>query len=382
MVRRRTWSNRLEDAWRQRSVIWFSGVRRSGKTVLSRSLPRVEYFDCELPRIRNLMEDPEKFLKRLRRKRIVLDEIHKLADPSQLLKIAADYFPDIHVLATGSSTLGASRKFRDTLTGRKISIWLTPMTIADLKDFHRPSLEYRMFHGGLPPFFQATELQDRTFLEWMEAYWARDIEELFRLQRRTSFQRFVGLLFRRSGGIFEATSFAGPCEVSRVTVGSYLNVLEETHVAHVIRPFSSRRAIEIIAAPKVYAFDTGFVCYFNGWDGISRERRGFLYEHLVLNELHAGLQSRQVSYWRDKHGNEVDFVLPRRGAPPVAIECKWKAGDFDPHGLMAFARAYPGARLFLVSSDITHAGTRAYAGQEIVLTPLADLIGNIGSKGL
>ena len=372
----------LEDFWRQRSVIWMSGVRRSGKTVLSGSLPRVEYFDCELPRVRNLMEDPEKFLKRHRRKRIVLDEIHKLEDPSQLLKIAADYFPDIHVLATGSSTLGASRKFRDTLTGRKISIWLTPMTLADMKEFRNPDLEHRMLHGGLPPFFQATVLQDRAFLEWMDAYWARDIEELFRLQRRASFQRFVGLVFRRSGGIFEATSYAGPCEISRVTVGSYLNVMEETHVAHVIRPFSSRRAIEIIAAPKVYAFDTGFVCYFNGWDRISRERRGFLYEHLVLNELHAGFQIKQVSYWRDKHGNEVDFVLPRRGVPPVAIECKWKAEEFNPRGLIAFARAYRGARLFLVSSDIRQTETRNYAGQDIVLTPLADLIESIGSKGL
>ncbi|MEK7477545.1 MAG: DUF4143 domain-containing protein [Candidatus Coatesbacteria bacterium] len=382
MVRRRIWSALLEDAWLQRSVTWLSGVRRSGKTVLSRSLPRVEYFDCELPRVRNLMEDPEKFLKKLRRKRIILDEIHKLADPSELLKIAADYFPDIHVLATGSSTLGASRKFRDTLTGRKTSLWLTPMTTADAKEFRRTSLEHRMLHGGLPPFFQAAKPEDRTFLEWMDAYWARDIEELFRLQRRVSFQRFMGLLFRRSGGIFEATTYAAPCEVSRVTLGSYLNVLEETHVAHVIRPFNSRRAIEIVAAPKVYAFDTGFVCYFNGWDTISGERRGFLYEHLVLNELHAGLQTRQVSYWRDKHGNEVDFVLARRGAPPVAIECKWKAGEFNPSGLLAFARAYPGARLLLVAPDIARIESRDYGGHAIALTPLALLAGSIGHKGL
>jgi hypothetical protein len=382
MIKRRIWSGLLEDAWRQRPVIWLSGVRRSGKTVLSRSLPHVEYFDCELPRVRNLMEDPEKFLKKLRRKRIVLDEIHKLADPSQLLKISADYFPDIHVLATGSSTLGASRKFRDTLTGRKTSLWLTPMTTADARDFRKPGLEHRMLHGGLPPFFQAAKLEDRTFLEWMDAYWARDIEELFRLQRRASFQRFVGLLFRRSGGIFEATSYASPCEVSRVTLGSYLNVMEETHVAHVIRPFSSRRAIEIVAAPKVYAFDTGFVCYFNGWDQVSGERRGFLYEHLVLNELHAGFQTRQVSYWRDKHGNEADFVLARRGAPPVAVESKWKAGEFNPGGLLAFARAYPGARLLLVASDLTHPEVRDYSGQEVHLTPLAGLVGYIGHKGL
>jgi predicted AAA+ superfamily ATPase len=119
MVKRRFWIDRVEDAWRKRSVVWLRGVRRSGKTSLAQTLDRVEYFDCELPRVRRAVEDPEAFLAGLRRKRVVLDEIHRLSDPTELLKIAADHFPDIHVLATGSSTLGASARFRDTLAGQK-----------------------------------------------------------------------------------------------------------------------------------------------------------------------------------------------------------------------------------------------------------------------
>ncbi len=38
----------------------------------------------------------------------------------------------------------------------------------------------------------------------MDAYWAKDIQELFRLQRHSSFQRFAELLFAQSGGMFEA----------------------------------------------------------------------------------------------------------------------------------------------------------------------------------
>jgi hypothetical protein len=38
---------------------------------------------------------------------------------SEILKIAADHFPRLRILATGSSTLGVSARFRDTLTGRK-----------------------------------------------------------------------------------------------------------------------------------------------------------------------------------------------------------------------------------------------------------------------
>src|SRR5687767_5230265 len=108
MFQRRFWVDRLEEGWRRRSVVWLSGVRRVGKTLLCQSLERTDYFDCELPSIRAEMEDPEHFLRRLRGRRIVLDEIHRLPNPSELLKIAADHFGDVRVLATGSSTLQAS----------------------------------------------------------------------------------------------------------------------------------------------------------------------------------------------------------------------------------------------------------------------------------
>ena len=101
----------------------------------------------------------------MRGKRIVLDEIHRLNNPSQLLKIAADYYPETRVLATGSSTLGASAKFSDTLTGRKAELWLTPMIEADLGDFESPNLDHRFFFGGLPPFFLEESRGDRVRAE-------------------------------------------------------------------------------------------------------------------------------------------------------------------------------------------------------------------------
>ena len=109
--------------------------------------------------------------------------------------------------------------------------------------------------------FLADELPEHDFQDWIDAYWAKDIQELFRLERRWSFQRFLELLFAQSGGMFEATRFAAPCEVSRQTISNYLAALEATFVVHAVRPFSSRRANEIVAAPKVYGFDPGFVCH-------------------------------------------------------------------------------------------------------------------------
>jgi predicted AAA+ superfamily ATPase len=374
MVRRGFWIRAIESAWREKSVVWLSGVRRVGKTFLSKSLDAIEYFDCELPRTRRLMEDPEAFLQSLKGRRVVLDEIHRLGNPSELLKIAADHFPETRVLATGSSTLGASARFRDTLTGRKRNLWLTPMNTHDLLDFGGGDISHRFLYGGLPPFFMATDIPDRDFQEWMDAYWAKDIQELFRLERRVSFQRFVELILSQSGGMFEATRFARSCEISRTTISNYLGVLEATFAAHVIRPFSTRRATEIVAAPKVYGFDTGFVCYYRGWHSLRSEDMGQLWEHFVLNEMHGVLQPARIQYWRDKRGHEIDFIYSGRRRAPVAIECKWSSGDFDSKNLQAFRRHYRNGLNFVVANDIARRYERNYDGVKVQFVDLPALL--------
>src|ERR1044072_54274 len=105
MVHRQHWIDLVLQAWGRRSMIWLAGVRGAGKPCLCQSLDGTEYFDCELPRTRRLMEDdPEAFLRDHRGRRIVLDEVHRLRNPSELLKIAADHFSQTPIIATGSPT--------------------------------------------------------------------------------------------------------------------------------------------------------------------------------------------------------------------------------------------------------------------------------------
>lgn len=373
MVKRHFWLKKIEEAWKKRSVIWLSGVRRAGKTFLCKSIPDIEYFDCELPSVRRAMDDPESFLGDLRGRKVVFDEIHRLQNPSEILKIAADHYPDIRIIATGSSTLGASKRFRDTLLGRKVELWLTPITLEDMRDFRNTDMRHRFLSGGLPPFFISEELTEKDFQEWLDAFWAKDIMELFRLERRYSFLKFTELIFSQSGGIFEATRFSRPCEVSRTTITNYLSVLEATYLAHVIRPFSTYRPTEIISAPKLYAFDTGFVCHYRGWHEIRTEDLGYLWEHFVLNELFAHLQKRDIRYWRDKQGHEVDFIL-LKGAKPVAIECKWNAEEFEIKNLRAFRRIYQEGENLVVAENVKRPYLKDYEGIKVRFLSLEEMI--------
>ncbi len=50
-----------------------------------------------------MIEDPEGFLEGLNGKRVVLDEVHRLRNPSEVLKIAADHFLHKKIIAPGIS---------------------------------------------------------------------------------------------------------------------------------------------------------------------------------------------------------------------------------------------------------------------------------------
>ncbi len=248
-----------------------------------------------------------------------------------------------------------------------------------MADFQKTDLKARLLHGGLPPFFLQPETPESDYQDWMDSYWAKDILELFRLERRSSFQKLAELLMLQSGGIFEATRFAKICEVSRTTITNYVNVMEATFVVHLLRPFSTHRSTEIVAAPKVYAFDTGFVCYHRGISRLRPDDCGLLWEHFVLNEIHANLQTRKVYYWRDKRGHEVDFVWLPRGKDPIAIEAKWSDSEFEPNGLRAFRRQYAKGDNFVVVNNIARSYQKKFGDISVRFIGLPQLIQTLAS---
>jgi predicted AAA+ superfamily ATPase len=349
MIDRPRWQARLTDGWTQVPIVWLTGPRRSGKTVLARQVPDALFLNCDLPSVADRLADPESFYHSVEHPVVVFDEVHQLPDPSRLLKIAADAFPRLKILATGSSTLAATKKFRDSLAGRKRIVELVPVMYEELNAFGVKDLQRRLLRGGLPPVLLGAQDPEAFFPEWLDSYFARDIQELFRIEKRTAFLRALQLVMRQSGGLLDVSKLATAAEVSRPTVMSWLEVFEITHAMRIVRPFSGGGRREITAQPKIYGFDTGLVAHVRGWDHLRPEDCGSLWEHVVLETLVArgGLR---VQYWRDKQAREVDFVVAGRGGSVDAIECKWRASSsFDGRSLKAFRALYPKGRNYLVA---------------------------------
>jgi len=349
MIHRPFWLQTIEEAWDRHPIVWLSGVRRVGKTVLATMMPHAVYLSCELPSARRRLADPESFYASLNPgDTAVLDEVHRLADPSSVLKIAADAFAGLRILATGSSTLAATRKFRDALTGRRSTIYLPPVLWQETRsEFGIRDLDRRLLHGGLPePLLQRTK-DPAFFAEWMDSYYARDVSELFGVRNRTGFLSLLHLLLIQSGGILDVAKLASECGMSRPTVNAHLEAMMVSHTVYAVRPYHGGGRREIVRAPKLYAFDTGFVTFARGWDSIRPEDRGVLWEHLVLDTLRAGCPHVEVRYWRDKTGREVDFVVPAGRATVDAIECNITPDRYDAGNLLRFRALYPHGRNWL-----------------------------------
>ena len=371
MISRPFWLERVEAAWREAPIAWLCGVRRCGKTTLAEAVgqDRSLYLNCDLPSVEDMVRDPQVFFRGCSRPVVVFDEVHQLRDPARVLKIGADAFPRLKILATGSSTLAASRKFRDTLTDRKRTVHLTPVLWDELAAFGA-SLPQRLFHGGLPSPLLAEAKKPSFYREWLDSFFARDIQRLFGFRDINRFNAFFEYILRQSAGQLDVTKAAGALGIARPTVESHLRALEITHAATLVRPFHGGGQHELVKQPKVYAFDTGFVSFARGWDPLRSDDFGTLWEHLVLEHLQAYFPDTPVRYWRTKTGQEVDFVLARRRDAVDVIECKWNPDTFDSEPMKVFRGYYPRGRNYLVTPSGDPAYSRRLGNLEVrVCTP-------------
>ena len=354
MIKRTLWLKKLQQAWNRCSIVWLSGVRRVGKTTLARMLPDTVYMNCDLPSTVRALEDPELFLGgQVPGTVLVFDEVHHLEDPSRLLKIAADEYPQLKILATGSSTLAATRKFRDSLTGRKQAIHLCPVLWEQCADpFGVPDFDRRLLHGGLPEPLLTTHKDPEFFNEWIDSFYARDIQELFGIRNRQGFLALFRLLLRQSGGQLDYSQLTNLSELSRPTVKAHIEAMQIAHAIHLLRPFHGGGKREIVSRPKCYAFDTGFVTFEKGWNSIRDDDRGLLWEHLVLDALRFRYTDVDIFYWQDKSRREVDFVIRRNRNRVDLVECKINPDKLNTYAMDAFRRLYPAGDNYVVSPAV------------------------------
>jgi len=76
--------------------------------------------------------------------------------------------------------------------------------------------------------------------------------------------------------------------VSSTTLGSWLSLLESTHLIYTLRPWFTSRTSQVVKTPKIYFCDTGIAASLLGIETPEQMMRdplmGNLFENLVVTE--------------------------------------------------------------------------------------------------
>ena len=144
-----------------------------------------------------------------------------------------------------------------------------------------------------------------------------------------TFQTFLRLCAGRVGQLLNLSGLGADCGITHATARSWISVLETTYIAFRLAPIHINIGKRLIKAPMLFFFDTGLLCYLLGIRSAEQldvhPLRGPIFESWVASEIykyyvHRG-QTPPMFFFRDRAGNEVDFVLDR-GADLLAIEVK------------------------------------------------------------
>ena len=97
-----------------------------------------------------------------------------------------------------------------TLTGRKLVVHLTPILWDELSAFGGATLQNRLYRGGLPEALLAAEKNPVFYREWLDSFFARDIQRLFAFREPDKFNLLFEYVMKQSGGLFELLAPPAP----------------------------------------------------------------------------------------------------------------------------------------------------------------------------
>ncbi len=302
-------------------VIVISGPRQSGKTTLAKSVfSHKTYVSLENPDERAFaLEDPKRFSQRFS-DGAVLDEVQRCPELLSWLQGLVDERGIMgDFVLTGSAQFDLMAGVTQSLAGRAARVELLPLSASELAATQQApaDLNSALFQGGYPALYDRKLTPQDWFANYIATYLERDVRQLITVRDLSQFQTFVKMCAARSGQLLNLASLGADCGVSSVTAKHWLSVLETSYIVTLLQPHHRNFGKRLVKAPKLYFCDVGLAAWLLGIRDVStldtHSARGALFETYVVSELtkqrlNAG-QPRDLYFWRDSAGNEVDVLL-------------------------------------------------------------------------
>lgn len=367
MIIKRTIQNAIKKSLFKGKVVIIYGSRQVGKTTLVKEILKnypknSEYYNCDEIDIRQALTD--KTSTELKtffagKKLAILDEAQRIKNIGLTLKIIADNFPDIQIIATGSSSFDLSNEISEPLTGRKLEFYLYPFSLQELKNVYsklelKRLLERRIIYGMYPEVV-LNESNAKTNLKTLvSSYTYKDILQYQKIKSPEVLEKLLQALALQVGNEVSYNELAGLVGVDKNTVSNYVQILEKAFIIFRLSPFSRNLRNELKKLRKIYFYDTGIrnalINNLNPMD--LRQDAGCLWENFVINERVKENSNnsfdKNIYFWRSRQGQEIDYIEEEAGKLD-AFEIKWKEDKFKKPTI--FLDHYSNSKISLINKN-------------------------------
>ena len=299
------------------------GPRQCGKSYLVRETVRDAYvFDLlSSDTFGRLARNPSYIEEVCRENRpIVIDEIQKmpslLDEVHRLIELRGFKF-----LLTGSSARKIRKGGVNLLGGRARIRNIHPFSASELGEVF--DLDKALNYGLLPSVWFSDDPEE-DLSGYVTLYLEQEIMQEGATRNLPAFSRFLEIAALSNGEQINYQSISSEAQIPRSTVQEYFKILKDTLLAREVPVWRKGKSRKTVETAKFYLFDTGVTRRLQRRSPLVQgsPEYGHAFESWVLHELcsyaDAFRRDAEITYWRTRTRQEVDFVVNGE----IAIEVK------------------------------------------------------------